>query len=142
MANINKVFLMGNLTRDPELRYSQSGVAVANFTIAINHIYKTQNGEKKEETDFIRVVVFKNTAENCAKFLNKGKPVFVEGRLRIRQYETPDGQKKYIAEVLANNVQFLGGKPETANTKENNASGAGTEEAEVPSIPPEEDVPF
>ena len=107
MANLNKVLLIGNLTRDPELRYIPSGSAVATFTIAVNRAYLTQAGEKKEQTAFIRVVAWGRRAEVCGEYLSKGSPVFVEGRLQSRDWETQEGQKRNTIEVVADNVQFL-----------------------------------
>ncbi|MFH1406588.1 MAG: single-stranded DNA-binding protein [Candidatus Omnitrophota bacterium] len=108
MANVNCVFLMGNLTRDPELRYLPSGQPVATFTIAVNRVYMSQAGEKKEEVSFVRVVVWGKRAETCNQYLSKGSPVFVEGRLRSRSWEAQDGTKRSAIEVIARNVQFLG----------------------------------
>ncbi len=121
MASLNKALLIGNLTRDPELRYVPSGSAVASFTVATNRVYKLQTGEKKEETSFIRVVVWGRLAEVCGEYLKKGNPVFVEGRLQSRSWDGPDGQKRSALEVIATNIQFLkssgGGAPrETADT--------------------------
>jgi len=107
MASLNKVFIMGNLTRDPELRYVPSGTAVATFTVAVNRVYTSQAGEKKEEVSFIRVVVWGRRAEVCGEYLSKGSPVFVEGRLQSRSWEGQDGQKRNTIEVVADNVQFL-----------------------------------
>jgi single-strand DNA-binding protein len=107
MANFNKVMLMGNLTRDPELRYIPSGAAVTTFTIAVNRIYNTQAGEKKKDTCFVRVVVWGKMAEVCGEYLSKGSPAFVEGRLQSRNWVGQDGQKRSTIEVVANNVQFL-----------------------------------
>lgn len=126
-ASVNKVFLMGNLTRDPELRYVPSGTAVANFTVAVNRVYATQTGEKKEEVTFIRIVVWGRRAEVCGEYLSKGSPVFVEGRLRTRSWQTPDGQNRSTIEVVANNVQFL-----------SSASRALKKEAGVTKSSPEE----
>jgi single-strand DNA-binding protein len=108
-ASLNKVLLMGNLTRDPELRYVPSGTAVATFTLAVNRVYTSQAGEKKEETAFIKVVVWGRRAEVCGEYLSKGSPVFVEGRLQSRSWEAQDGQKRSTIEVIADNVQFLRG---------------------------------
>ncbi|MDP2912567.1 MAG: single-stranded DNA-binding protein [Candidatus Omnitrophota bacterium] len=107
MASLNRVFLIGNLTRDPELRYVPSGAAVATFTIAVNRVYKNQAGEKKEQVSFIRVVVWGRIAEVCGEYLSKGSPAFVEGRLQSREWETPEGQKRSAMEVVADRVQFL-----------------------------------
>jgi len=109
MASLNKIFIMGNLTRDPELRYVPSGTAVATFTVAVNRVYTSQAGEKKEEVSFIRVVVWGRRAEVCGEYLSKGSPVFVEGRLQSRSWEAQDGQKRNTIEVIADNVQFLRG---------------------------------
>ena len=108
MANLNKVFLMGNLTRDPELRYVPSGAPVATFGIAVNRRYVTQQGEKKDEVCFVRIVVFGKQAESCSQHLSKGRLVFIEGRLQYRSWEQ-DGQKRSMLDVIADRVQFLGG---------------------------------
>lgn len=111
MANLNRVFLMGNLTRDPELRYTPSGTAVTNLRIAVNRRYKTQSGELKEETAFVTIVAWGRQAETCTQFLSKGKPIFVEGRLQMRSWESQSGEKRNVLEVRASRVQFLG-KPQ------------------------------
>lgn len=116
-ASLNRVFLMGNLTRDPELRYIPSGQAVATFTIAMNRTYMAASGEKKEEVSFVRVVVWAKLAENCHEYLRKGSPAFVEGRLQSRSWDAPDGTKRSTIEVVAQSVQFLG-KPQQARTGE------------------------
>lgn len=102
---LNKIILIGRLTRDIDLKYTQSGIAVASFTLAVDRGFKNANGER--ETDFIDITVWKQQAENCANYLSKGKLVAVEGSLQIRSYETADGQKRKVAEVVASNVQFL-----------------------------------
>ena len=107
-ASLNSVFLIGNLTRDPELRYIPSGQAVATFTLAVNRTYIAKTGEKKEEANFIRIVVWAKRAEICHEYLRKGSPVFVEGRLQSRSWDAPDGTKRSTIEVVAENVQFLG----------------------------------
>lgn len=114
MANLNKVFLMGNLTRDPELRYLSSGAAVANLRLAINRRYRTQSGEMKEEVCFVTVVVWGKQAESCSQYLSKGRGIFIEGRLQTRSWEGENGQKRSIMEVRADRVQFLG-KPLSAD---------------------------
>jgi len=108
MANFNKAFIMGNLTRDPELRYLPNGTAVTTFTIASNRVYTLPSGEKKEEATFMRVVVWGRRAETCGEYLAKGSSAFVEGRLQSRTWEGQDGQKKSTVEIVADNVQFLG----------------------------------
>lgn len=108
MASLNKVLLIGNLTRDPELRYTPSGMAVTNLGLAVNRKFKNKNGELKEETCFITVVSWGKQAEVCNQYLQKGRPVCVEGRLQSRSWETKDGQKRNTIEVQAERVQFLG----------------------------------
>ena len=110
-VSLNKVMLIGNLTRDPELRYIPSGQAVTTFTIAVNRTFNSKAGEKKEEVAFIRIVAWARLAEICNEYLKKGRPVFVEGRIQTRSWDGPDGNKRYSTEVVADNVQFLGSKP-------------------------------
>lgn len=105
MADLNKVLLIGRLTRDPELRYTGSGTPVSNFSIAVNSGFGKSDDNK---VDFINIVAWNKTAELCNQYLEKGKQVMVEGRLQIRSYQTQEGQKRTTAEVVANFVQFLG----------------------------------
>lgn len=107
-ASLNKVFLIGNLTRDPELRYTTQGTPVLTLRLAVNRRYRTQTGDIKEETGYFNVVVWGKIAENCNKYLSKGRPIFVEGRLSSRTYELQDGQKRNVVEIVAENIQFLG----------------------------------
>lgn len=106
-ASLNKVMLIGNLTRDPELRYIPSGQGVASFSLAVNRAYTSQTGEKKEEVNFIRIVAWGRQAEICNEYLKKGSPVFIEGRLQARSWEAQDGSKRSTVEVVAQNIQFL-----------------------------------
>ncbi len=135
MASLNKVLLIGNLTRDPELRYIPSGSAVASFTIASNRVYKLPTGEKKEEVSFIKVVVWGRMAEICGEYLKKGRPVFVEGRLQSRSWDGPDGQKRSAVEVVATNVQFMGSASGSGKDRESFGDSApiGSKE-EMPEI--------
>ena len=111
-TSLNRVFLIGNLTRDPELRYTPSGQAVTNFSIAVNRVYKDREGQSKEAVDFIRIVTWGRQAELSNEYLSKGRLVLVEGGLQQRSWETPDGEKRSTIEVRANRVQFLpGGQP-------------------------------
>ena len=107
MAYLNKVFLIGNLTRDPELRYTPSGTPVANFAIAINRVRTNAEGQRREETTFVDIETFGKNAESCHRFLAKGKTLFVEGRLRYRSWESPDGHKRNKISVVAERVQFI-----------------------------------
>ncbi|MCX8092617.1 MAG: single-stranded DNA-binding protein [Candidatus Goldbacteria bacterium] len=107
MANLNRVFLMGNLTRDVELNHGKNGQPVTNIRMAINRVYTTQSGEKKEEVCFVTVVVWGKQAEACHTYLKKGSTIFVEGRLQYRTWEDQQGVKKNVLEVVADRVQFL-----------------------------------
>ena len=107
---LNRIVLIGRLTKDPELRYTQSGKAVCAFTLAVDRPYLANNGNR--EADFINIVVWNKTAENCAQYLAKGKLAAVDGRLQIRSYDGQDGQRRYITEVIADNVRFLSPKSE------------------------------
>lgn len=111
---MNKVCLIGRLTKDPELRYTPNGAAVANFTLAVNRSFTNQKGAK--EADFIPIVVWNKAAENCAQYLAKGQQTAVEGRLQVRSYEDNDKQRRWITEVIAERVEFLGSKSNSNNT--------------------------
>ena len=112
---MNKVVLIGRLTRDPELRYtSGSNAAVCNFTIAVDRGFTGQSGDR--EADFIPIVVWNKQAENVKNYLTKGSQVAVEGRLQVRNYDDQNGQKRYVTEVIASNVEFLGSKNSSNNT--------------------------
>ncbi len=111
---MNKVCLIGRLTKDPELRYTTNGTAIANFTLAVNRPFTNQKGNK--EADFIPIVVWNKAAENCAQYLAKGQQAAIEGRLQIRAYEDNSGQKRWITEVIAERVEFLGSKSNSNNT--------------------------
>jgi len=140
MANLNRVFLIGNLTRDPELRYVPSGTPVVNFGLAVNTPITRPNTEPKEEVCFVRVIVWGKQAEACKQYLTKGRLVFVEGRLIYRSWEQ-DGKTRSTLEVRADRVQFLGPRqgavapsPEPAEelAVDEPASGEGTPEEEPP----------
>lgn len=113
----NKIILIGNLTRDPEVRYTPQGTSVCNFRLAVNHRYK-QGDEIKKETTFIDTVVFGRQADACGQYLNKGSGVLVEGRLQERRWETEEGQQRSKYEVVAQNVRFLSKKPGVVTTAE------------------------
>ncbi len=130
---LNRVILIGRLTRDPELRYVPSGQPVASFTLAVDRPFTNQAGER--ETDFIDIVAWRKLADQVSQHLSKGRLVAVEGRLQIRSYETQDGQKRKVAEVVADAVRFLDRKAAQA------ATGA-PEPAAADFEPEEEDVPF
>ncbi len=118
---LNRVILIGRLTRDPELKYIPSGIPVASFTLAVDRPFTNKDGEK--ETDFIPIVVWRKQAENCASYLGKGSLVAVEGRIQVRTYEQ-EGQRRYMTEVVADNVRFLDRKGEGGGR----AAGSGFEQ--------------
>jgi len=132
----NRIILIGRLTRDPELRYVPSGAPVASFTLAVDRPFRDQQGNR--ETDFIDIVAWRKLAEQVSQYMTKGRMVAVEGRLQIRSYETQDGQKRKVAEVVADGIRFL--------DRGDRARGAGTGEAGVSDEPAhggqDEDVPF
>ena len=143
MMSLNKVLLIGNLTRAPELRYTPSGTAVADLRLAVNRNYATQSGERREETCFLTVVVWGKQAESCGEYLDKGSQIFVEGRLQTRDWESKDGQKRSATEVVAERVQFM------SRTK--GAAGGASAREPVPATPGfaaddshggDDDVPF
>ncbi len=152
MAGLNKVMLIGNLGRDPEIRYSQQGLAVVNFSIATSEQWTDKNtGNRQEKTEWHRIVVFGKPAEICEKYLSKGSQIYIEGRLQTRQYEK-DGQTHYITEIVANNFQFLGGKSEgqggggySKSDPSSNSQFQGQTQpgmAGGPDMIPDDDIPF
>lgn len=112
MRGFNRAIVMGNLTRDPEIRYTASQQAVANFSVAVNRTWKDRNGELREDVDFIPVVVWGKQAETCERFLRKGSGILVEGRISVRSYETKTGERRYATEIVADNFTFVGGRPD------------------------------
>jgi single-strand DNA-binding protein len=138
MASLNKVLLLGNLTRVPELRYTPSGTAVADLRLAVNRNYTTQSGEKREDTCFLTVVVWGKQAESCREYLDKGSPILVEGRLQTRDWEAKDGQKRTVTEVVAERVQFMGRGRGAAPATVPAAAGESFSE----DTPADDDVPF
>ena len=136
MASLNKVLLIGNLTRDPDLRYTSAGTAVANLRLAVNRTFVVQ-GDKREETLFIDVVAWGKQAETCAEYLAKGSAILVDGRLQSREYDARDGSKRTVVEVVADTVQFLTRKPGAPA-----ATGAGAEIPAGSAAGADDDVPF
>ena len=151
MASFNKVILVGNLTRDPELRYTPKGTAIAKIGLAVNRNWTSESGEKKEEVTFIDVDVFGRTAENVGQYMRKGRPILVEGRLRLDQWDDKQtGQKRSRLGVVAETVQFLGsptggdgGAPAPARQRPAAAAAPAAGEPVEGDGPPEsDDVPF
>jgi single-strand DNA-binding protein len=123
--SLNKVMLIGNLGSDPELRFTQSGQAVCNFSVATNERFTDKAGEKQERTEWHKIVVWGKQAENCEKYLSKGRQVFIEGRIQTRQWETDEGDTRYSTEVVAQNVKFLSGGNEGSSRSSGGDRGGG-----------------
>ncbi|MBM4151991.1 MAG: single-stranded DNA-binding protein [Kiritimatiellaceae bacterium] len=142
MTTLNRVFLMGNLTRDPEVRYTPSGTAVGDLSLAINENYKNKAGETVESTVFVEVEVWSRQAETCAEYLFKGSPVFVEGRLKLDQWTNQQGEKRSKLRVRADRVQFVGSQRRGADaTDTSHQNLMHTEECEEPHAE-DGDIPF
>jgi single-strand DNA-binding protein len=135
---LNRIILIGRLTKDPELKYTQSGLAVANFSLAVDRSFKSASGEK--ETDFINITAWRGLGENCAKYLLKGKLAAVEGRLQIRNYEDKSGVKRIAVEVVADNVKFL--SPRDSTTPAVYPTTRNEDFDEIPSMIGDGDLPF
>ena len=142
MASLNKVLLIGNLTRPPELRYTPSGTAVADLRLAVNNDYTTQSGERRQEACFLTVIVWGKQAESCSEYLDKGSQIFVEGRLQIRDWEGKDGQKRTTTEVVAQRVQFMSRTKGAGAGRAPAAAAASPDFQEESPGATEDDVPF
>ena len=141
MASFNKVILVGNLTRDPELRYTPKGTAIAKFGLAVNRAWTSESGEKKEEVTFVDIDVFGRTAENVAQYMRKGSPMLVEGRLRLDQWDDKQtGQKRSKLGVVGEIIQFLG-SPRAGEGGAPAAPRAATAAAPAAPEPPEAEAP-
>lgn len=136
---INKVILVGNLGADPEIRYTPSGTAVANFRIATSETRTNKEGQKETKTEWHRIVTFGKLAEICGEYLAKGKQVYIEGKIQTRAWDDRDGNKKYTTEIIANQMQMLGSAKDSAVAAGGGSGGGGEDE-----IPPSDidDVPF
>lgn len=132
MANLNKVMIIGNVGRDPEMRYTPGGNPVTSFSVATNRTYTTPEGERKEETEWFNVVTWNKLAENCNQYLTKGKQAYVEGRLQTRTWEGQDGQKHTRVEIVANTVKFLDRRPATAPLSEETTQQDEIEPEDLP----------
>jgi single-strand DNA-binding protein len=148
MASVNKVILIGNLGRDPELRYTQSGSAVTNFTVATNERWRDKDGNNQERTEWHRVVVWGRSAENCAQYLQKGRSVYIEGRLQTREWEDKEGNKRQTTEVNALTVQFLGSRAGAGSGGDSGSAGPGGDSGRAGPggdsgrPPSDDDIPF
>jgi len=133
MAGVNKVILVGNLGQDPEVRYLDSGVAVANFSLATTENYKNKQGERVSQTEWHNIVLWRGLAEVAEKYLKKGSSIYVEGKIRNRKWEDKEGNTRYNTEILADNMTMLGGRP----IQEKDTSSEPVQSSEK-----EDDLPF
>lgn len=125
MANLNKVMLIGNLTRDPEVRYTPKGTAVADIGLAINRYFQNDNGERQEETTFVDVTLWGKQAELAQQYLGKGRPVYIEGRLQLDSWQDKDGQKRNKLKIVCENMQFLGNREGGGGHRDDDEGGGG-----------------
>lgn len=139
-ASINRVVLVGNLTRDPELRHTPSGTAVCSLRLAVNTRRKDESGQWTDKPNYFDITVWGQQGENCAQYLSKGRPVAVDGRLEWREWEAQDGSKRQAVEVVAESVQFLGGRGDGESTYVPAGATAGGDD--FPSSPTDDDIPF
>jgi single-strand DNA-binding protein len=139
--SVNKVILIGNLGKDPDVRFTNNGKAVAKFPIATSEVWMDANGSRQERTEWHNIVVWGKQGETCGQYLSKGRQVFVEGSIRTRSYDDQSGNKRYITEIVAQRIRFLGGGGGTRVAPEAEASG-GDDMGGGGMLPPEDDVPF
>jgi single-strand DNA-binding protein len=142
-ASINRVVLVGNLTRDPELRHTPSGTAVCSLRLAVNTRRKDESGQWTDKPNYFDITVWGQQGENCAQYLSKGRPVAIDGRLEWREWEAQDGAKRQAVEVVAESVQFLGGRQdgETSYVPAGATAATGGGD-DFPSSPTDDDIPF
>jgi single-strand DNA-binding protein len=143
MANINRVVLVGNLTKDPELKSTSGGTSVCKLRLAVNTRRKDETGQWVDKPNYFDVTVWGNQAESCAQYLSKGRPVGVDGRLEWREWEATDGSgKRQAVEVVAESVQFLGSRGDSSGEPQFVPAGAAAESADFPSSAADDDIPF
>mgnify|MGYP002065115475 CR=1 FL=1 len=118
MASVNKVIILGNLGADPELRYTNSGTAVANFRVATNDRWTDKNGESQERTEWHNIVAWRGLAEICGKYLGKGRQVYIEGKIQTRKYQDRDGNDRYVTEIVASDMQMIGHKDDSTEQRQ------------------------
>ena len=138
MASVNRVILIGNLGRDPEVRYTQNGTAVANFTLATNEVWTDKGGERQERTEWHRIVVWGKQAEIVREHLSKGKQVYVEGSIQTRQWDDREGNKRTTTEIKAQRLMMIG----RADAGESRMDAAAPPPGDEPGPPPDDDIPF
>jgi single-strand DNA-binding protein len=142
MVAINRVVLVGNLTKDPELRHTPSGTAVCNLRLAVNTRRKDETGQWVDKPNYFDITVWGNQGERCAQYLSKGRPVAVDGRLEWREWETPEGNKRQAVEVVADSVQFLGSRGDGEGGGYIPSDATATPAGDFPSSPTDDDIPF
>jgi len=143
VANINRVVLVGNLTRDPELRHTPSGTAVCSLRLAVNTRRKDESGQWTDKPNYFDVTVWGGQAESCSQFLSKGRPVGIDGRLEWREWEAQDGSKRQAVEVIAENVQFLGSRDSGESGANQFVPAGARADADFPSsAAADDDIPF
>ena len=143
MAAINRVVLVGNLTRDPELRHTPSGTAVCNLRLAVNTRRKDETGQWVDKPNYFDITVWGNQGERCAQYLTKGRPVAIDGRLEWREWETPEGNKRQAVDIVADTVQFLGGRGDgEGGGGYIPAEATATPAGDFPTSPTDDDIPF
>ncbi len=145
MASVNKAIIVGNLGKDPEVRFTQSGQAMARFSVATTDTWMDRENGRQERTDWHNIVVWGKQAETCGQYLAKGRQVYIEGSIRPRSYEDKEGNTRYTTDIVAQRVQFLGGAG-GGGTRSGQSSddepGGGFDDAGAGSVPPDDDVPF
>jgi single-strand DNA-binding protein len=140
--SVNKVILVGRLGKDPEVKYTQGGTPVAKFTLATNEVWKDQNGEKQERTEWHNIVAWTKLAEICGQYLNKGSRVYIEGRIQTRSWEDKEGNKRYTTEIRADNMVMLSGRPDEARPEKSAAAAASSDGGSVEPEITDDDIPF
>ena len=147
MAGINKAIIVGRLGRDPEVRYTPDGTAVANFSVATSEEWKDKaTGEKREKTEWHRIVAFRRLGEICGEYLSKGRQVYIEGRIQTRDWEDKDGNKRYTTEIVADKMQMLGSRDDFGGSRGSGQGGGGRPQTQAPGPSygdmGDDDIPF
>lgn len=142
--SVNKAIIVGHLGKDPELRFTQSGTAVASFSVATSEKFKSKDGESKEVTEWHNIVVWRQLAEICGKYLSKGSQIYLEGKIQTRKYQDRDGNDRYVTEIVADQMRMLGGGQARENKPANPPKGGGGAQSsfEDPPFNPDDEIPF
>lgn len=141
MAGVNKVILVGNLGKDPEVKYLEGGIAIAKFPLATTEQIKDKNGQRQDQTEWHNIVLWRGLAEIAEKYLRKGQTIYLEGKIRSRSYDDKDGNKRYITEIVGENMQMLGKRPESNDNSTAQSTPSSTP-VDIPPATPEDDLPF